>query len=52
MIDTTPKANIRFTTPPAEGAVITANYYTPVVAKDSDHVFDMSITIHLGEYTE
>lgn len=44
--------NIRFTTPPAEGSVITANYFTPAVAKDSNHVFDMSITIHLGEYTE
>lgn len=47
-----PTHNIRFTTPPAEGAVITANYYTPAVAKDENHVFDMSITIHLGEYTE
>lgn len=44
--------NIRFTTPPAEGSVITANYYTPLVAKDTDHVFDISMTIHVGEYTE
>lgn len=43
---------IKFNNPPAEGAVITANYYTPVVAKDVNHVFDVSITIHLGEYKE
>lgn len=41
--------NIRFETPPAEGAVITADYTTKVIAKDSDHVFDFSLEITLGE---
>lgn len=44
--------NIHFTTPPAEGSVITIDYYTPVVAKDKNHVFDLTVTVHLGEYTE
>lgn len=43
--------SIHFTTPPASGAVITANYTTPVIAKDANHVFDFSMTIQLGEYT-
>ena len=46
------ETNIHFETPPAAGAVITANYTTPVIAKDENHVFDLSITIQLGEYTE
>ena len=41
-----------FDTPPAAGAVITADYHTPVIAKDENHVFDVSMTIHCGEYTE
>lgn len=44
--------NIHFTTPPPEGSVITIDYYTPALAKDSNHVFDMSVTVKLGEYTE
>lgn len=44
--------NIHFTTPPAEGAVITIDYDTPIIAKDVNHVFDLSVTLHLGEYTE
>ena len=41
--------NIHFSTPPAEGAVITADYFTKTIAKDSDHVFDTSITLKFGE---
>lgn len=43
--------NIAITTPPAPGAVITADYHTPVIAKDANHVFDFTLTIQLGEYT-
>lgn len=44
--------NIHFSTPPAAGAVITADYHTPCIAKDENHVFDFSVTIQMGEYTE
>lgn len=44
--------NIHFDTAPASGAVITADYTTKTIAKDSNHVFDLTITIQLGEYTE
>lgn len=44
--------NIHFATPPAEGAVITIDYDTRVIAKDINHVFDLSLTVHLGEYSE
>lgn len=44
-------ADIHFSTVPASGAVITADYHTPVIAKDANHVFDLSVTIQLGEYT-
>lgn len=37
---------------PAPGAVITADYECDVIAKDANHVFDMTVTIQLGEYTE
>lgn len=47
-----PTTNIHFSAPPAAGAVITADYFTKVVAKDENHVFDLTITIQLGEYTE
>lgn len=43
--------NIHFTTVPASGAAITGDYHTPVIAKDENHVFDLSVTIQLGEYT-
>ena len=43
--------NIHFTTAPASGAVITADYHTPTIAKDTNHVFDLTVTIQLGEYT-
>lgn len=44
--------NIHFDTPPAPGAVITADYTTKTIAKDANHVFDLTVTIQLGEYTE
>lgn len=43
--------NIHFETAPPEGAVITADYTTKTVAKDSNHVFDFSFEITLGEKT-
>lgn len=43
--------NIHFTTPPAAGAVITADYTTKTIAKDANHVFDLTVTIQLGEPT-
>ena len=43
---------LHFNTPPAEGAVITADYKTDTIAKDANHVFDFSLTIKLGEYVE
>jgi hypothetical protein len=36
----------------APGAVITADYTTKTIAKDENHVFDLTVTIQLGEYTE
>lgn len=49
--DFTGKA-IHFNTPPADGVTITADYDSKSVAKDTDHVFDFSLKINLGEYTE
>lgn len=43
--------NLHFNTPPAAGAVITADYKTDTIAKDANHVFDCSVTIQIGEYT-
>lgn len=43
---------LHFSTPPADGAVIVASYKTDCIAKDANHVFDMSVTFHFGEYTE
>lgn len=49
---TTPTpTNIHFDTPPASGAIITADYTTPTIAKDINHVFDLSITLTLSEYS-
>lgn len=44
--------NIHFSTPPAAGAVITADYVTKTIPKDSNHVYDLEVTIGFGEYTE
>lgn len=51
-INTNTGKNIVFTTPPANGAVITADYHTPYIAKDSDHVLDVTVVYQFGEYTE
>lgn len=42
---------IHFTTPPPEGAIITADYDCDCIAKDGNHVFDFSFSVRLGEYT-
>lgn len=44
--------NVHFATPPAEGAIITIDYHTNTIAKDTNHVFDFSVEIQLGEYVE
>lgn len=43
---------LHLATPPAEGAVITADYKCDCFAKDANHVLDMSVTIQFNEYTE
>ena len=43
---------LHFTNPPAEGAVITANYKSKCIAKDENNVFDLTVEIQVGEYTE
>lgn len=47
-----PTKAVLFDAPPAAGAVITADYHTPVIAKDENHVFDLTVTFQFGEYTE
>lgn len=44
--------NIHFAEPPPQGSVITIDYHTPTIAKDENHVFDLTVTIQLGEYAE
>ena len=44
--------NIIFDPPPAAGAVITADYTPDCIAKDEDHVFDLTLEITFGEYQE
>lgn len=44
--------NIVFTTPPAAGAVITCDYVPDCIPKDENHVFDISMVLTLGEYSE
>ena len=46
------EGNIIFSTPPAAGAVITADYVPDCIAKDEDHVFDLTLEITFGEYQE
>lgn len=41
---------LHFDTPPAAGTVITADYTTPYVPKDANHVFDFSCTLSFGNY--
>jgi hypothetical protein len=47
--DMNPGGNIIFDVPPAQGAVITADYFSQCVAKDDNHVFDFSFEITLEE---
>lgn len=49
--DTPMGGSIVFDTAPAEGAIITADYTSDFIAKDENHVFDLQISINLGEYT-
>lgn len=42
---------IRFDSPPAAGAVITADYKTPMIPKDDNHLMDISMTVTFGEYS-
>lgn len=44
--------NIVFTSPPAAGAVITCDYVPDCIAKDENHVFDLTLELTLGEYQE
>lgn len=44
--------NLHLSEAPAEGAVITADYDAVCVAKDENHVFDLSIVFKFNEYTE
>lgn len=50
--DTYEENNIIFDEPPASGDVITIDYTTPCIPKDSNHVFDLSFTMQFGEYQE
>ena len=43
--------SIHFSTAPAVGAAITGNYQSSAIAKDANHVFDLTVTIQLGEPT-
>lgn len=42
--------NIQFDTAPNSGAVITSNYHTAEIAKDINHVFDLTVVMQLGEH--
>ena len=44
--------NIVFSSPPAAGAVITADYEPDCIPKDVNHVFDIDLVITVGEYQE
>ena len=37
---------------PAEGSVITIDYTPQCIPKDENHVFDLSVTFHFGEYSD
>lgn len=47
----TSNKNIFFNTPPADGDVITIDYTTDCIPKDSDHVLDATVTFQFGDYT-
>lgn len=42
--------NIIFSTAPSNGDVITIDYTTDYIAKDSDHVVDIALTLQFGDY--
>ena len=42
---------IRFASAPAAGSVITADYRTPLIPKDEEHLLDISVSLTLGAYT-
>lgn len=44
--------NVIFDEPPAEGSVITIDYTPQCIPKDENHVFDLSVTFHFGEYSD
>lgn len=44
--------NVKFTTAPESGAVITAEYTPNCAAKDANHVLDIDITIQLAEHVD
>lgn len=44
--------NIVFASPPAAGSVITCDYTPDCIAKDENHVFDLTLELTLGEYSE
>ena len=44
-------SHLHFSSPPASGVVITSDYTTKTVAKDVNHVFDLSVVLTLGEYS-
>ena len=44
--------NIHFSEPPAAGSVITVDYDAVCVAKDENHVFDLSVVFSFDEYIE
>lgn len=43
---------LHFNSAPAAGAVVVANYKCDCIAKDANHVFDFTMTIHLNEHSE
>ena len=43
--------SIHFDTAPASGAVITCDYHTKSIGKNANFVFNLTVTIQLGEYT-
>lgn len=43
------KSKIKFNSPPAEGAIITADYTVPYIPKTEDYVLDVTCEIQFGE---
>lgn len=41
--------NLHFNTAPPNGSVITADYHTDYIAKDNNHVYDLTIVINVNE---